>query len=38
MLNQEKSSESAKVVKPAYIMVQMKFKNFEDAMQRYAQF
>jgi len=38
MENQEKSTESANVVKPAYIMVQMKVESLEELTQRYAQF
>jgi len=38
MENQEKNTESVNVVKPAYIMVQMKVENLEDLIQRYAQF
>ena len=38
MESQEKSTESANVTKPAYIMVQMKVKSMEELMQRYAQF
>ena len=38
MENQKKSTESANVAKPAYIMVQMKVKSFEELNQRYAQF
>jgi len=38
MENQEKNTESVNVVKPAYIMVQMKVESIEDLIQRYAQF
>jgi uncharacterized protein (DUF1330 family) len=38
MDNQEKSTESAQVTKPAYIMVQMKVDILEELNQRYAQF
>ena len=38
MENQEKSTESAQVTKPAYIMVQMKVDSLEELNQRYAQF
>jgi uncharacterized protein (DUF1330 family) len=38
MENQEKSSESANVATPAYIMVQMKVDSLEELNQRYAQF
>jgi len=38
MDNQVKSTESAKVTKPAYIMVQMKVESLEELNQRYAQF
>ena len=38
MENQEKSIENANVVKPAYIMVQMKVESLEELTQRYAQF
>jgi uncharacterized protein (DUF1330 family) len=38
MDNQEKSTESAQVTKPAYIMVQMKVDSLEELNQRYAQF
>ncbi|PVV51655.1 hypothetical protein DD829_20200 [Chryseobacterium sp. HMWF035] len=38
MDNQEKSTESAQVTKPAYIMVQMKVNSLEELNQRYAQF
>ncbi len=38
MENVEKSTESANVVKPAYIMVQMKVASLEELNQRYAQF
>ncbi|MEI6411574.1 MAG: DUF1330 domain-containing protein [Bacteroidota bacterium] len=38
MENQEKSTESANVTTPAYIMVQMKVDSLEELNQRYAQF
>lgn len=38
MDHQEKSTESANALKPAYIMVQMKAKSLEELNQRYAQF
>lgn len=38
MDNQVKSTESTKVTKPAYIMVQMKVDSLEELNQRYAQF
>ena len=38
MENQEKNTESGNVVKPAYIMVQMKVESLEELNQRYAQF
>ena len=38
MNDQEKNTESANAVKPAYIMVQMKAKSLEELNQRYAQF
>jgi len=38
MDNQEKSTESAQVTKPAYIMVQMKVDSLEELNQSYAQF
>jgi uncharacterized protein (DUF1330 family) len=38
MDNQVKNTESAKVTKPAYIMVQMKVESLEELNQRYAQF
>ena len=37
MENNAKAAESA-AAKPAYLMVQIKFKDLEDATQRYAQF
>jgi uncharacterized protein (DUF1330 family) len=38
MDNQQKSTESVNVAKPAYIMVQMKVESLEELNQRYAQF
>jgi len=38
MENQEKNTENAPAVKPAYIMVQMNAKSMEELNQRYAQF
>jgi len=38
MENQEKGTEGAASTKPAYIMVQMNVKSFEDLNQQYAQF
>jgi uncharacterized protein (DUF1330 family) len=38
MENQEKNTDGANVVKPAYIMVQMNVKSLEELNQRYAQF
>jgi uncharacterized protein (DUF1330 family) len=38
MENQEKNTQSAKLAKPAYIMVQMKVESLDELNQRYAQF
>jgi uncharacterized protein (DUF1330 family) len=38
MENQEKSKESVRAAKPAYIMVHMKVNSLEELNQRYAQF
>ena len=38
MENQEKNTESAKLAKPAYIIVQMKVNSLEELNLRYAQF
>jgi len=38
MENQEKNNANATAVKPAYLMVQVHFKNLEESIQRYGQF
>ena len=38
MEHQEQSTQSSAVLKPAYIMVQMKVNSLEELNQRYAQF